>query len=1039
MSVQIAHTTIVSENKNRYTIRVMDNDITTGTSVEFGVTYAPGFQLFYPDVELFTPIQGSELTVYVDIDDTAIETLMLNICTGRDNRYHILIDIEEWTGSGFAAQRKFWMGSVYYNEQAFGDRAFPYMFELKATDFLGRLSDVEYRYLDGNLVGGELTLFTHLRNALRFAGFEQYYTHADIYFEEVIRWKETKVITAADLSNGVLQSTRLHTDAFININRFDELEPVTCYKVIESILKLMNARICMNTRGRWSIMQVDAVETESRRLRYYNKDVDFLSSELLTAAYSIPDRSAGGETVYLPAVKTIKSNYTYRAALAKNLLPAVVNDNVVYALRGVLGGSGERLQFQGLVYTSYTPDPGEPPYLYYDLSVRLTLQVGSFTYWLKREGESYVWSETAATLMFTHYNAITSHLEEQVVTAISFVTPAIPLGGSARFKWEVLSDALGEIPSYATDFILKYIYPDPEQQPGDGVIQYVGNNTDQVGNMINNEVEEVDNIIGDGPLFFSLGRLRIHDGTQWINSEQWVRTGDVGALPIHDLMIRERLLLTAQPLQRYAGDTPCKNFSPDKPMLHLYRKAGVTVEGKWLFIGGVFSATNEFMDGRWILITADRDSMWESMPVTYQPELPGPMFRLPTTDTNGAGVRLNGPMAKRNSLVLEDRYWGMTFYVFNDNDFDGRYVLTWNYADTDLANNANWQLINNSAGIGGVSEPDAILSGGIVTWTGTGLNFQLSKTVFRYIQQLYTIAAVFTLDPGDALPRFDMPVLTLNAGVPQLIVLKGVASANPAVPSHDPSVHLPLQPILIAANATTPDVTQGIIYNENGVGEWIPVAAVGTTIDADNTEDPSTGTKAIKVTNISNNDTITFPAPASINLTEFETLSFDIKLREKMINRENIYLQWMAGGVAASSQVLVSLAKDSLTYQNIGIALNEFLVCAKSIDALQIRWSRSGGDADHPGFFLDNVKIESGIAAPIVNNDHNFLKGLQGGTETERYHLDKLQHEALSQITQVDELPLWKGEVWPVNRNIDGGALIEMTYLPSQKIDGGSL
>ena len=306
------------------------------------------------------------------------------------------------------------------------------------------------------------------------------------------------------------------------------------------------------------------------------------------------------------------------------------------------------------------------------------------------------------------------------------------------------------------------------------------------------------------------------------------------------------------------------------------------------------------------------------------------------------------------------RKWGMLVGVYDEEP--GIYELSYGFSSTVISDNLNWKNIT-------PVRANGIISGGIFIWLG-GLNFELIPTHYVIGNKDYSLPSEpFSSNTADPThPRFDLPVLTFDEDGAKLIVKEGTPAENPAVPGYDPQTELPLSPILIPAGSPIPDVALGTIYDENLPGEWTP-AAVGTTIDPDNEENPLTGSKALKVTNISNNDTINFTSPAPVALGDWDTLIVPVALKQAMINRENIYVEFLLDGTSVTGQLLLNINKSITTYQSLAVSLSEFLATGPVVNALRIRWSRSGGDANHPGFFLDNVRLQGGIAPPPVQGN----------------------------------------------------------------------
>lgn len=153
-------------------------------------------------------------------------------------------------------------------------------------------------------------------------------------------------------------------------------------------------------------------------------------------------------------------------------------------------------------------------------------------------------------------------------------------------------------------------------------------------------------------------------------------------------------------------------------------------------------------------------------------------------------------------------------------------------------------------------------------------------------------------------------VIAIN-DVGQVVVIKGIPSANPQKPSIDPETQIELTQILITAGATIPGIDETIIYDENI--EWAGSVS-GTTGNFAYTIAPFNGVRCTNITTISNNDTVTYTKTGTINTAIYGTLTLFIKLKALLSNQHNIYVGFLNGGTLVSNEiVLPSLNKTNIT------------------------------------------------------------------------------------------------------------------------------
>lgn len=264
-----------------------------------------------------------------------------------------------------------------------------------------------------------------------------------------------------------------------------------------------------------------------------------------------------------------------------------------------------------------------------------------------------------------------------------------------------------------------------------------------------------------------------------------------------------------------------------------------------------------------------------------------------------------------------------------------------------------------------IAKANGLIWGGFVSWVEL-LIFSVTPALYYLFAVLYKIleTTIITLDAADPdNPRFDVIALDNTSSV---IVIKGTPAANPQKPSIDPETQIELTYVLIPAGATEPEnIDQSIIYDENT--EWTG-AGSGVTVDFDNATAPFHDSKCASVGSIENNDTVTFTTGVPVDVTDFRNLILYLKLKAAMTSQHNLYAAWMRSGVLASNEVMLSISKSNTDWQSIAIQLTAFTWSQSTVDALRLRWSKSGSKVAHNGFYLDFVKLETGIIQQVVNS-----------------------------------------------------------------------
>lgn len=262
-------------------------------------------------------------------------------------------------------------------------------------------------------------------------------------------------------------------------------------------------------------------------------------------------------------------------------------------------------------------------------------------------------------------------------------------------------------------------------------------------------------------------------------------------------------------------------------------------------------------------------------------------------------------------------------------------------------------------------QQDGLITGGVVSWTGTGLQFYVSSAVYMLGGVVYSSAATtVTLSAANVSnPRID--VIGLNTS--GVVVIEGTPASSPAKPQVVPSEQLELTSVLVNAGATTPSsLSQYIIWDENTES-----TTSGTiTINANNTANPFHLTKAIDASSHSSG-TIVFTLPAGITLSDYSVFVMYIRLKATYPALTGINVQFSKPGVLGDNPVTTNVtitngqygySRNIINqYQTIQIPISAFTFSTTptGVNKLTLRWAGSGS-----GFYLDYIQLQSGV---IVN------------------------------------------------------------------------
>jgi hypothetical protein len=315
------------------------------------------------------------------------------------------------------------------------------------------------------------------------------------------------------------------------------------------------------------------------------------------------------------------------------------------------------------------------------------------------------------------------------------------------------------------------------------------------------------------------------------------------------------------------------------------------------------------------------------------------------------GVSLDTLYYYVNGNAIVGGYIGGRYY--NKDEIDSIFTVT-------LQNYYTQTQIDSINTVNGVTnESNHIISGGVVTYSGTGLTYYVSACIYMIGGTVYySPQATITLAAADATnPRIDLfAVDTLS----EAIKITGTAASVPLTPQINPASQLALTTgITLPPNATTPTGTSStLIYDENV--EWTTGGTA--TVNFNNTTNPYHGTKDASVS-YTKNQTLTFTG--TTQTVNGQVLRAFIRLNN---SNYNFQFQFFNGTTAVSNPLALNGFGFNPTlydsYQNVSIPLTSFMWRTNIFDKLVITMTGKGNQ--NPGtYYIDYISLESGT--PIIN------------------------------------------------------------------------
>jgi hypothetical protein len=281
---------------------------------------------------------------------------------------------------------------------------------------------------------------------------------------------------------------------------------------------------------------------------------------------------------------------------------------------------------------------------------------------------------------------------------------------------------------------------------------------------------------------------------------------------------------------------------------------------------------------------------------------------------------------------------------------------------------------------------DGVISGGIVTWTGTGLIFDISACTYilngvRYTSP-FTTKTLAAADPTN--PRIDVFAVNTSG---QVEVIQGTPASNPIEPEGDTPTTLGLTNVTINAGATTPNgVTKDMIYDEN-VETWTKTQSVTGSFDYNNTAFAYTGTKSLLVTMSAGFANFTFSKAVAMDISNYKSLSFAIRLNTAWTSNTILTVRFQNG-----TNNVTNLFQINST-NNVGFNRNlagQWQLITIPFNNTNLRFTNNAFTAIRIGtqnaaaiYRLDTISLNGGINNPgggttTPSNSFGFVNGTTG-------------------------------------------------------------
>lgn len=261
---------------------------------------------------------------------------------------------------------------------------------------------------------------------------------------------------------------------------------------------------------------------------------------------------------------------------------------------------------------------------------------------------------------------------------------------------------------------------------------------------------------------------------------------------------------------------------------------------------------------------------------------------------------------------------------------------------------------------------NGLISGGVVQWTGSGYVFNVSGAIYRISGNPYSSDPdqVTLATPDATFDRIDVFAVDDTESV---VVITGTPSSSPVKPQIDPATQIELTSVIVTAGSTDPILTEEVIYDQNI--EWTGTSSGSGTANFASATNPYQGSVSVETTNIQNGFYIQFDNGSTIDISDYQTLGFQLDLKASMGTGQNLFITLLDGsGNPASPAKLINFDKTSTSYQFVGLVLSSISFVTNDVQYIRFSFVRTSGPATFSGYFLDILKLEGGINPPVTQN-----------------------------------------------------------------------
>lgn len=519
-----------------------------------------GFTLSYEgdDNNRFEEFKESSVSWGFYVPNDAVENFLFDLEDDDNNSYHLLV--EEKINSNYERR---WVGPLELGNASWEDAGYPYRYELVATDGLAQLADVMYNEPLENptledpdtrtfsALSYVVSALNEIKGSSEFLNQDMIAAYVNLY--------EQNILPASVTNNNLIQTdvlSNIYLDhlAFTQIKLEDssalevvksptkqQLEAITQLEVLRNIMRVFGCRLYLNFEtGLWTIDEIGAWTIRATgQFLIYDFEGTLTGSDSMPTQLDFANLQAlsGGNTFYAEKYNSYSINYRHNISgihmpdyaqhngvdlrnSGTSATNALAFYNTEFTIGSVAYGNGQNtfsLQLNLRAAAAQASYIGDTAWLTVLCYIEDT--IGGQDYYLENSQGVLKWSTD------TLARCNTSQKFPQPVAPVApsvldfnmnLICPPIPTSGILKFKLNT-NNFKNKVVGLNVQNLKAVTYSDGEQYDyTEFKASKVTNNNREI-NYIAGEV-----VIGDGPFWFSPSSMLWNNGTDYVQTSDWI-------------------------------------------------------------------------------------------------------------------------------------------------------------------------------------------------------------------------------------------------------------------------------------------------------------------------------------------------------------------------------------------------------------------------------------------------------------------------------------------------------------------------------------